>query len=143
MRRYLIAYYGFLQTCHFLALVGGFLYGMQKLMLQVSPGLTGTKYQIMSFSSYIDVFCAAPLGILFVWGYFKEKPWAHGIGMVSLTVAFFSGLYYSYVLQVYGLFAYTWLNTLISVAFIPMIVLFLWTFVAIFQGRYLLDPKQA
>ncbi len=140
MKRALILYYGFLQTCHFLALVAGFVYGMKKLMLQVSPGLTGTKYLVMSFSSYIDVFAAAPLGILFVWGYLKKKPWAHGIGMISLTIAFFSGLYYSYILQIYGLFQLTWLNTLISIAFIPMIVLFLWTFAVIVQGRYLLDP---
>lgn len=141
MKKFLILYYGFLQSCHLLALLSGLASGMDKVMLQISPGLTGEKFELMMFSTYIDIFIAAPLGILFVYGYTKKKAWASGVGFISITTAFISALYYVYLLWLFSLWHLTWLNNLISIGFIPMFLLFGATCLATVRGENYLAPS--
>lgn len=139
MKRALIGYYGGFQALHILAIAYGFATGMEKMMLQVSPILVGTKFHMMNFSSLLDLCASAPLGVLFAWGYFQKKPWASGVGIMSLTLAVTSVVFSSYVLAVYEVKSFSIMNTVLALAYVPAFVLFGWTLVGLFQGRYILD----
>lgn len=96
----LIAWFGFVQSLHLLALVRALIIYTKtaQLPFPALPPSQGWSPQAEHFlvgNGIIDAVNII-LSLIFVYGYCKSKPWALKTGLISLTVLLYSALIFGY-----------------------------------------------
>ncbi len=121
--RILVAWYGLFQVGHFL-LNGAYLVdpGEPPFHPPVEGWLPQTVSFLygMAFADWIN----AILTIVFVWGYFRVRPWSAWLGTLTLTISVYAAIVFVWgavAIGAQGLgVPYLWVN----LPFVPVIVLF-------------------
>lgn len=123
----LVGYYGLWQFVH-LVFNLIFWFVAPSLAFSLLGGtMTPEQFKAVAASGFIDLVIAHPTAFLFVWAYFKQKPWANAIGYISLTVALYSAYLVTYLHFTYGTYVFKLIDFLISWGtFAPVIILFIY-----------------
>jgi hypothetical protein len=125
----LIAYYGFIQTAHVVALSQSYSLLMKngELTFLAWPPPEGWSAQAQHFLISLGAidFVAALPAVFFVYGYFSQKVWWFWLGTSTLTVSMISALIYGYGTFTSGAWDNHLTGYLILVAvFIPVGILY-------------------
>jgi len=96
----LVAWFGIVQTLHFLALgrAAAIYSRTSTLPFPALPPANGWSAQAEYFLTGNGIIDAANiiLSLVFVYGYFKAKSWAPKTGLISLTVLLYSALIFAF-----------------------------------------------
>ncbi|HDP67534.1 MAG TPA: hypothetical protein ENN20_03410 [Candidatus Marinimicrobia bacterium] len=97
---FMIAWFGFVQSLHLLALFRALIIYIKtaQLPFPALPPPQGWSPQAEHFLVGNGIIDAVNifLSLIFVYGFFKSKPWALKTGLISLTILLYSALIFGY-----------------------------------------------
>ncbi len=130
LTRLLVASFGLYQLGHLLSnMRGAFVfYGAGELPFPALPPSGGfdphlvNAYMDMAFMDSLN----AAVSLVFVWGYFKDKPWRLWLGTINLTLSVYAAILFNLSAYQAGAWAGAnlWTYVFINVTYIPVLILF-------------------
>ena len=130
LTQFLVIAFGLYQIGHIVSNIrAAFVYAnIGSIMFPAMPPIGGWSVDMVNL--YIDMASMdtlnALVSLVFVWGYFKEKPWSLWLGGMTLTLSFYAAILFN--LTAYQAGAWTRPNLavylFINITYIPVVVLY-------------------
>jgi hypothetical protein len=124
-KKYLIIYYGAVQLLHLIVNFFPLFVSKERYIGYVSSDLGEKGIDYLFYSSVLDFFVSSPAALVYVYSYFCSKKPLKSIGMISISAAILSALYYETVLIVFNAWELNFLNLLIHLLFAPLPIVFI------------------